>query len=98
MAVKAAWKSSGVRARLPVMTDSQRGSLQFYLVAVVLALMAFALGIWDILVQSEGGDWLLQILLPVLLIMVLAGLHAQARRQRIAEERDVSDDATDVDD
>lgn len=69
------------------MKNSQRGSLQFYLVAVLLALVAFALGIWDILVQREGGDWLMQILLPVLLIFVLAGLHAQAKRERIAEEQ-----------
>ncbi len=69
------------------MRNSQRGSLHFYLVAVLLALVAFALGIWDILVQREGGDWLMQILLPVLLIIVLAGLHAQAKRERIAEEQ-----------
>jgi len=73
------------------MNNSQRGSLHFYLVAVLLALVAFALGIWDILVQREGGDWLMQILLPVLLIIVLAGLHAQARRQRIAEEEAEAD-------
>ena len=73
------------------MNNSQRGSLHFYLVAVLLALVAFGLGIWDILVQREGGDWLMQILLPVLLIIVLAGLHAQARRQRIAEEEAEAD-------
>ncbi|MFQ5529205.1 MAG: hypothetical protein ACE5FP_02560 [Gemmatimonadota bacterium] len=69
------------------MNNSEHGSMHFYLVAVVLALAAFALGIWDILVQAEGGDWLMQILLPVLLIIVLAGLHAQAKRQRIAAEQ-----------
>lgn len=77
------------------MNDSQRGSLHFYLVAVLLALVAFALGIWDILVQREGGDWLMQILLPVLLIIVLAGLHAQAKRERIADEQSEVDSEED---
>jgi uncharacterized membrane protein SirB2 len=77
------------------MKNTQRGSLQFYLVAVLLALVAFALGIWDILVQREGGDWLMQILLPVLLIIVLAGLHAQAKRERIAEEQADADSKED---
>jgi len=79
------------------MNNSQRGSLRFYLVAVVLALTALVLGIWDILVQREGGDWLMQITLPVLLIVVLAGLHAQAKREHIAQERAEADEFGDDD-
>ena len=64
------------------MNNSQRGSLQFYLVVMLLALLAFVLGLWDIMIEREGGGWLIQIILPVILIIVLAGLHSQAKRER----------------
>ena len=68
------------------MNNSQRGSLQFYLVVILLALIAFGLGVWDIMIEREGGGWLMQIIMPVVLIIVLAGLHSQAKQQRIARE------------
>ena len=68
------------------MNSSQRGSMQFYLAAIILALVAIALGIWEAMVDREGGDWLIQLILPALLVIVLAGMHSQARRNRIARE------------
>jgi len=63
--------------------NSQRGSVRFYLLAISLALVFFALGIWEVLVERKGGNWLTQLILPVLLIAVLATMHSQARRDRI---------------
>ncbi len=70
------------------MNNSQRGSLQFYLVVILRALLAFGLGVWDRMVEREGGDWLIQITLPVILIIVLAGLYSRAKRERIALEEE----------
>lgn len=68
------------------MTNSQRGSLQFYLAAIILALFAIALGLWKTLVEREAGDWLIQLILPALLVIILAGLHSRAVRDRKARE------------
>ena len=74
--------------------NSQRGSVRFYLLAISLALVFFALGVWEVLVERKGGNWLTQLILPVLLIGVLATMHSQARRDRIRrnEEEDEDED------
>ena len=77
------------------MNNSQRGSLHFYMVAVILALVAIALGVWDVLVEGQGAGWMVELILPVLLIVVLAVLHSQARRDRIAQEKESESDGDD---
>ncbi len=74
------------------MTNSQRGSLQFYLAAIILALFAIALGLWKTLVEREGGDWLIQLILPALLVIILAGLHSRAVRDRKAREMEAEEE------
>lgn len=68
------------------MKNSQRGSLQLYLIVILLVLLAFGLGLWDIMIEREGGGWLVQIILPVVLIVILGGLYSQTKRERIALE------------
>lgn len=70
------------------MMNSQRGSLHFYLLAISLALVFFALGVWEVFIEAEGGNWLTQLILPVLLIVVLAVLHSQAKRDRIKRDKE----------
>ena len=74
------------------MNNSQRGSLQFYLAAIILALVAIGLGVWEVLVEREGGDWLIQLILPALLVIVLAVMHSQAVRDRKAREMEAEED------
>ena len=74
------------------MTNSQRGLLQFYLAAIILALFAIALGLWKTLVEREGGDWLIQLILPALLVIILAGLHSRAVRDRKAREMEAEEE------
>ncbi len=68
------------------MNNSQRGSLHFYLAAIILALVAIGLGLWEALIEREGGDWLIQLILPALLVIVLAVWHSQVVRDRKARE------------
>ena len=74
------------------MTNAQRDSLQFYLAASILALLAIALGLWKTLVEREGGDWLIQLILPAWLVISLAGLHSQAVRDRKAREMEAEEE------
>ena len=74
------------------MTNSQRGSLQFYLAAIILALFAIALGLWKTLVEREAGDWLIQLILPALLVIILADLHSRAVRDRKAREMEAEEE------
>lgn len=53
-----------------------------YTVVIVLALVAVALGAAELFVQDRTDAWWLQAILPVLLIVVLAGLYHRARRDR----------------
>ena len=66
--------------------------MRVYLVLVALALVAFAFGMWDTFVERTGDGWLMQTILPILLIIVLAGLYVKARRERIAEEEGRDED------
>jgi len=77
------------------MINSQRGSLHFYLAAIILALVAIGLGIWEALVDRQDGGWLIQLVLPALLVIVLVVLHSQARRDRIAHEKESESDGDD---
>lgn len=52
-----------------------------YTVVIVLALVAVALGSAELLIQDRTDAWWLQAVLPVLLILVLAGLYHRARKQ-----------------
>jgi uncharacterized membrane protein (DUF485 family) len=79
------------------MNNSQRGSLRFYLVVILLALIAFAVGVWDVMIEREGGGWLIQISVAVVLIVILAGLYSRARRERIALEEEAAADAPEDD-
>ena len=54
--------------------------MRVYLVLVALVLVAFALGMWDTFVQRIGDGWLMQTILPILLIVVFSGLYVKARR------------------
>lgn len=77
------------------MNNSQRGFLHFYLAAIILALVAIGLGVWSILVDRGGGDWLIQLVLPALLVIVLAVWHSQAVRDRKAREREAEEEEAD---
>lgn len=77
------------------MNNSQRGSLQFYVAAIILALVAIGLGLWETLVNRQGGDWLIQLILPALLVIVLAVWHSQAVRDRKARETEAEDEEGD---
>ena len=66
----------------------ERMHMRVYLVLVAIALVAFALGMWDTFVQRIGDGWLMQTILPVLLIVVFSGLYMKARREREAEEEE----------
>jgi len=49
-----------------------------------MALVAFALGMWDMFIEREGDGSFMQIILPVLLMVVFTGLWARARGERLA--------------
>ncbi len=66
--------------------------MRVYLVLVAIALVAFALGMWDTFIQRTGDGWLMQTILPVLLIVVFSGLYVKARREREAREEAADDD------
>jgi len=66
--------------------------MRVYLVLVALVLVAFALGMWDTFVQRIGDGWLMQTILPILLIVVFSGLYVKARREREAEEEETDED------
>lgn len=72
------------------MNNSQRGSLRLYLAVILVALIAFGVGLWDVMIESQGGGWLIQISVAVVLIVILAGLYSRARRERIAMEQDAA--------
>lgn len=52
-----------------------------YTVVVVLALVAVALGSAELIIEDQAEAWWLQAVLPVLLIVVLAGLYHRARKE-----------------
>ncbi len=79
------------------MNNSQRGFMRFYLAAIILALVAIVLGLWKTLVEQEGGDWLIQLILPALLVIILAGLHSQAVRNRKAREMEAEQEEEEED-
>ncbi len=54
---------------------------------LVLALVAFALGMWDMFIEREGDGSFMQVILPVLLIVVFIGLYARARGERLSGVR-----------
>jgi len=75
--------------------STQRGSLHFYLAAVILGLVAIGLGVWDVVVEKNSGDWLIQLILPALLVIVLAVWHSQAVRDRKAGEMEAEEEEGD---
>ena len=59
----------------------RRNVATFYLVAAGIALLALVFGLWDLLVERDGGeDLVMQVLLPVLLLVLVLGLYRKARR------------------
>jgi membrane protein implicated in regulation of membrane protease activity len=52
-----------------------------YTVVIVLALVAVALGSAELFIRDQTDAWWLQAVIPVLLIVVLAGLYHRARRE-----------------
>lgn len=48
---------------------------------LVLILVGFAFGAWDILVRQAEGGWVHNAVFPLLLIAVLAGLYWRARKE-----------------
>ena len=53
-----------------------------YTVVIALALVAVALGAAELFIGDRTDAWWLQAALPVLLIVVLAGLYRRARNER----------------
>jgi hypothetical protein len=53
--------------------------MRLYTVLISIALVAVALGAWELVVQRQTDAWWVQAILPVLLIVVLAGLYHRAR-------------------
>lgn len=74
---------------IQIMRNSKQNSTRLYLVAIVIALVALALGMWDVISEQDGGNWLAQLVMPLLLILVVGGLYMRVRAQRI--ESDESD-------
>lgn len=68
------------------MKNPRRDSTKLYLVAIVIALVALALGMWDIMIERDGGNWLAQIAMPLLLILVVGGLYMRVRAERVAAD------------
>lgn len=74
------------------MKNPQRDSTRLYLVAIVIALVALALGMWDVVIERDGGNWLAQIAMPLLLILVVGGLYMRVKADRVANAaKDESD-------
>lgn len=69
------------------MKQTQRDATKLYMVAIVIALVALALGMWDIMIERDGGNWLAQIAMPLLLILVVGGLYMRVRADRAAAEK-----------
>lgn len=64
---------------MPNTAPPRRGGA-FWLVVAVLALITLALGVWDLVVERDGGaDWLMQVLFPLLLLVFAVTMY---RRQR----------------
>jgi putative copper export protein len=61
-------------------TTPQRRAGSLWLVVAVLAVITLALGLWDLVVERDGGEnWLLQALFPLLLLVFALAMY---RRQR----------------
>jgi hypothetical protein len=47
-------------------TTPQRGVGTIWILVAVLGFVALALGLWDVLVERDGGEnWLMQVLFPL---------------------------------
>ena len=60
--------------------EAPRWIFGLYLVAGIAAVLALALGLWDILVERDGGDDLvMDILLPLALLILVIALYKRRR-------------------
>jgi hypothetical protein len=51
-----------------------------WLLVMVLAFVALALGLWDVLVERDGGEnWLTQVVLPLLLSVYALIMYARRK-------------------
>lgn len=62
------------------MSGFRRISGGLYLIAALIAAFALGLGLWDLLVERDGGDdsWLMQVVVPIAII-VLAVLRLRMK-------------------
>lgn len=67
------------------MKSSQQNTTRLYLVAIVIALVALALGMWDIVIERESANWLVQLAMPLLLILIVGGLYMRVKVNRVAK-------------
>lgn len=67
------------------MKKKQTDPTRLYMVAIIIALVALALGMWDVAVERDGGgNWLVQLAMPLLLILVVGGLYMRTKADRVA--------------
>jgi ABC-type uncharacterized transport system involved in gliding motility auxiliary subunit len=53
-----------------------------WLLVTVLAFVALALSLWDVLVERDGGEnWLTQVVLPLLLFVYALVMYARWKRR-----------------
>jgi len=65
---------------MPNTTLQGRGGV-LWLVVAILAFLTLALGAWDLLVERDGGeDWLMQAVLPLLLLIFAIVMHRRDRK------------------
>ena len=63
-------------------TEAPRWLLGFYLVAGIAAVLALALGLWDVVVERDGeADLVMSILLPLALLILVIALYKKRRGQ-----------------
>lgn len=64
---------------MPTTTPQRQGSV-VWLIAAILAFLALALGMWDLMVERDGeANWLGQAVLPLLLLVFALAMYRRHR-------------------
>jgi len=64
---------------MPDKTPPARAGV-LWLIAAGLALVALLLGLWDLVIERDGGgDWLRQVVLPLVFLILTLAMHRRER-------------------